>query len=49
MMFYTIREAATEWVYGFNAVPVAVVEKLMRLDPDEVREITPGERDENAR
>ena len=49
MMFYTIREAATEWVYGFNAVPTAVVEKLMRLDPDEVREITPGEWDENAR
>ena len=48
MMFYTIREAATEWVYGFNAVPVAVVEKLMRLDPDEVREITPGRRDEDA-
>ena len=49
MMFYTIREAATEWVYGFNAVPTAVVEKLMRLDPDEVREITPGRRDEDAR
>ena len=49
MMFYTIREAAAEWVYGFNAVPTAVVEKLIQLDPDEVREITPGERDENAR
>lgn len=48
MMFYTIREAATEWVYGFNAVPVAVVEKLTRLGPDEVREITPGRRDEDA-
>lgn len=48
MMFYTIREAATEWVYGFNAVPTAVVEKLMRLGPDEVREITPGRRDECA-
>ena len=34
---------------SFNAVPVAVVEKLIQLDPDEVREITPGERDENAR
>lgn len=49
MMFYTIREAATEWVNGFNAVPTTVVEKLMRLDPDDVREITPGDRDENAR
>ena len=33
---------------SFNAVPVAVVEKLMRLGPDEVREITPGRRDEDA-
>ena len=49
MMYDTIREAATEWVYGFNAVPTAVVEKLMRLGPDEVREITPCEWDENAR
>ena len=48
MMYDSIREAATEWVNGFNAVPVAVVEKLMRLDPDEVREITPGRRDEDA-
>lgn len=49
MMFYTIREAAAAWVDSFNAVPVAVFEKLMRLDPDEVREITPCERDEDAR
>ena len=49
MIYDTIREAATAWVDGFNAVPVAVVEKLIQLDPDEVREITPGERDENAR
>ena len=48
MMFYTIREAATEWVYGFNAVPTAVVKQLMRLDLDDVREITPGRRDEDA-
>ena len=33
---------------SFNAVPVAVVEKLMRLGPDEVREITTGRRDEDA-
>ena len=49
MMYDTIREAATAWVNSFNAVPATVIEKLMRLDPDEVREITPGERDENAR
>ena len=48
MIYDTIREAATEWVNGFNAVPTTVVEKLMRLNPDEVREITPGERDEDA-
>ena len=48
MMYDTIREAATAWVNGFNAVPTTVVEKLMRLDPDEVREITPGRRDEDA-
>lgn len=48
MMYDTIREAATAWVNGFNAVPTTVVEKLIRLDPDEVREITPGRRDEDA-
>ena len=48
MMYDTIREAATAWVNGFNAVPTTVVEKLMRRDPDEVREITPGRRDEDA-
>ena len=47
-MYDTIREAATAWVNSFNAVPVAVVEKLMQLDPDEVREIMPGRRDEDA-
>ena len=48
MMYDTIREAAAAWVNSFNAVPVAVVEKLIQFDPDEVREITPGERDEDA-
>ena len=48
MMYDTIREAAAAWVDSFNAVPTAVVEKLMRLDPDDVREITPGRRDEDA-
>lgn len=37
----TIREAAREWVSGFDAVPEGVLEKLMKLDCDEVREITP--------
>ena len=48
MIYDTIRDAAAAWVDSFNAVPAAVVEKLMRLDPDEVREITPGHRDEDA-
>lgn len=48
MMYDTIREATTAWVNGFNAVPTAVVEKLMRLDLDDVLEITPGRRDEDA-
>ena len=48
MMYDTIREAATAWVNGFNAVPTTVVEKLMQLDLDDVREITPGRRDEDA-
>lgn len=48
MMYDTIREATAAWVNGFNAVPAAVVEKLMQLDPDDVREITPGRRDKDA-
>ena len=46
MMYDTIREAATAWVNSFNVVPETVVEKLMQLDPDEVREITPCDPDE---
>ena len=48
MMYDTIREAAAAWVDSFNAVPTAVVEKLMQLNPDDVREITPSRRDEDA-
>ena len=43
----TIREAADKWVSGFNAIPCAIVRKLMRLDIDDVQEITPGGRDED--
>lgn len=43
----TIQEAANKWVSGFSEIPCAIVEKLMRLDIDEVREITPGDRDED--
>ena len=37
----TIKEAAQEWVNGFNTIPQNVVEKLMRLNEEEVHEITP--------
>ena len=37
----TIREAAQEWVNGFNAIPYALVEKLIKINPDELNEITP--------
>ena len=41
-MFYNTRkDAAYAWVNGFNAIPQGVVEKLMKLDYDEVHEITP--------
>ena len=41
MRFDTIREAAEAWVQSFNAIPQAVIEKLMSIDFDEVNEITP--------
>ena len=41
MKFNTIREAAEAWVREFNAIPQGVVEKLMKLDFDDVVEITP--------
>ena len=41
MKYSTKMEAARRWVEGFNAIPVGVVEKLLRLDEDDVREITP--------
>lgn len=41
-MFYNTRkEAVYAWVNGFEAIPQAIVEKLMKLDCDEVHEITP--------
>lgn len=41
MKYSTKMEAARRWVEGFNAIPVGVIEKLFRLDEDDVREITP--------
>ena len=38
----TIKEATEKWVDGFNAIPQAVIEKLIAYNGlDEVREITP--------
>lgn len=37
----TIKEAAAEWVNGFNAVPYAVCEKLLKANECELEEITP--------
>lgn len=40
----TIREAAEAWVHEMDAIPKAVLEKLMRLKFDEVEEVTPPSR-----
>lgn len=36
----TRREAAEEWVHGFNTFPTSMIEKLMRAEPDAWHEIT---------
>lgn len=41
MKFNTIRDAAYEWVNGFNAFPLGMIEKLFSADPDDWHEITP--------
>ena len=37
----TISDAAHRWVGEFNAIPQILIVKLIKLDPDEVYEITP--------
>lgn len=37
----TILDATREWVKEFNAIPYAICEKLLRLDYDELYEVTP--------
>lgn len=37
----TISDAAHRWVGEFNAIPQILIAKLIKLDPDEVYEITP--------
>ncbi len=37
----TIKEATMKWVNEFNAIPMGVVNKLMKADYDEIIEVTP--------
>ena len=37
----TIREATERWVGEFSRIPIGIVEKLLKANPDEVQEITP--------
>lgn len=36
----TTKEAAQEWVNGFNAIQQSMIKKLMRFEPDDWSEIT---------
>lgn len=40
----TIMEAAERWVEGFSRIPSGICEKLLELNIDEIREITPPSR-----
>lgn len=39
-VYETVRDAAELWVSQFNAVPQGMLDKLMRDNPDEWREVT---------
>ena len=39
-VYETVRDAAELWVSQFNAVPLGMLDKLMRDNPDEWREVT---------
>lgn len=36
----TVKDAAQEWVNGFNAIPYAVIEKICNHDIDSIYELT---------
>ena len=36
----TLREAAQEWVKGFNAIPISIIAKLWQADPEDWEEVT---------
>ena len=40
MMKKTLLEATQKWVYGFNAIPTAMIVRLMNQNPDEWSEVT---------
>lgn len=41
MKYDTIKEAAQAWVREFSAIPSSILEKLLKINPDELQEITP--------
>ena len=49
MKFDTIKEAAQEWVKGFNMIPQSVIEKLIQhSDYCDLNEITPAAKYDNV-
>lgn len=41
MKYETINDAAHAWVAEFNAIPMAIIDKLLEQNSDELHEITP--------
>ena len=41
MKYETINDAAHAWVAEFNAIPMAIIDKLLEGNSDELHEITP--------
>lgn len=46
MKYDTIREATEAWVSGFNTIPTGMIEQLMIDHPDEWKEVTIFEDDD---
>lgn len=41
MKYETINDAAHAWVAEFNAIPMAIIDKLLEVNSEELHEITP--------
>ena len=41
MKYETINDAAHAWVAEFNAIPMAIIDKLLEGNSEELQEITP--------